>query len=51
LRPILSVFKKFDDDLSGELDQMEFVAMCKEMKWNTRDTAMSLVFLDTDGDG
>ena len=30
---------------------MEFVAMCKEMKWNTRDTAMSLVFLDTDGDG
>ncbi len=37
--------------VQGELDQQEFVDMCKAMKWNTRDTAMSLVFLDTDGDG
>ena len=44
-------FKKFDEDLSGELDQTEFVAMCKEMKWDAKSTAMSLVFLDTDGDG
>ena len=51
VKAAIHFFKKFDDDLSGELDQMEFVAMCKEMGWNTRDTAMSLVMLDTDGDG
>jgi Ca2+-binding EF-hand superfamily protein len=44
-------FKKFDEDLSGELDQTEFVMMCKDMKWDAKSTAMSLVFLDTDGDG
>ena len=51
VKSAIHFFKKFDDDMSGELDQMEFVAMCKEMGWSTKDTAMSLVMLDTDGDG
>jgi Ca2+-binding EF-hand superfamily protein len=51
VKAAIHFFKKFDDDLSGELDQMEFVGMCKEMGWSTHDTAMSLVMLDTDGDG
>eukprot|EP01043_Picozoa_sp_COSAG02_P023382 COSAG02_NODE_1247_length_13644_cov_17.519675_6_plen_296_part_00 len=51
VKSAIHFFKKFDDDLSGELDQMEFVGMCKEMGWSTHDTAMSLVMLDTDGDG
>jgi hypothetical protein len=43
-------FKKFDEDLSGELDHDEFVEMCRDMKWDAKSTAMSLVYLDTDGE-
>jgi Ca2+-binding EF-hand superfamily protein len=44
-------FKKFDTDMSGQLDVTEFRAMCKEMKWADKDIEGSLRLLDSDGDG
>jgi Ca2+-binding EF-hand superfamily protein len=79
VKAAIHYFKKFDEDLSGELDTREFILMCHAMKvctfraqrgtpgcrlphrsaetrvdrwqWDAKNTAMSLVFLDTDGDG
>jgi phosphatidylinositol-3,4,5-trisphosphate 3-phosphatase/dual-specificity protein phosphatase PTEN len=44
-------FKKFDTDMSGQLDVEEFRAMCKEMKWADKDVEGSLKLLDSDGNG
>ena len=44
-------FKKFDVDMSGQLDVDEFRAMCKEMKWADKDVDGSLKLLDSDGNG
>lgn len=38
-------------DLSGYLDHKEFILMCHAMKWDAKNTAMSLLMLDKDGDG
>jgi len=43
-------FKKYDVDMSGQLDVNEFKAMCKEMNWADKDVEGSLKLLDSDGE-
>lgn len=47
------VFKKYDDDGSGEIDSKEFANILKELGWRHDEEAVTeaLKFLDEDGNG